>query len=140
MGPGQRGAIVMAVQLAVQLHLHLQYNRSCTAVQLAHCYISIAVQLAIIFASYWHSSVVMAVQLAVQLAVYQVASTLHPGTAEMARRTDEIARKSPNSLMVAVWQLFMAFTRGIRRRIPPRYAGKLVQWQYNGSTMAVMAV
>ena len=40
----------MAVQLAVtavQLHLHLQYNRSCTAVQLAHCYISIAVQLAI---------------------------------------------------------------------------------------------
>ena len=30
----------MAVQLAVQLHLHLQYNRSCTAVQLARCYIS----------------------------------------------------------------------------------------------------
>ena len=52
----------------------------------------------------------------------------------------KVARKSPNSLMVAVWQLFMAFTRGIRRRIPPRYAGKLVQWQYNGSTMAVMAV
>ena len=88
----------------------------------------------------------MAVQLAVQLAVYQVASTLHPGTAEMARRTDEIARKSPNSLMVAVWQLFMEFTRGIRRRIPPRYTGKLVQWQYNaqwqynGGNGSVMAV
>ena len=33
--------MLMAVQLEVQLHLHLQYNFSTTAVQLAHCYISI---------------------------------------------------------------------------------------------------
>ena len=61
----------MAVQLAVQLHLHLQYNRSCTAVhlqyncsttevQLAHCYISIGSTIG------GHIRIAMAVQLAVQ--------------------------------------------------------------------------
>ena len=130
----------MAVQLAVQLHLHLQYNRSCTAVQLQYNCSTIGNHIRIVLALLGRNGSTIGSTIgSIPSGIYFAPRHRRNGPQDR-RNCEEKSEFAHGCCVAAVHGIYAWHTTQNPSAICWQISTMAVQWQYNGGNGSVMAV